>query len=65
MISFMLQRLYQRDRVLISIGKEVGSRTGLNALEKRKIYCSCLDSNPDPSADHPIPHRYTELRWAA
>jgi hypothetical protein len=35
-------------------------RNGLDAVEKRKIYCPCRESSPDFWAVQPIAHRYTD-----
>jgi hypothetical protein len=33
----------------------VGSRVGLHAVEKRKIFCTCRESNPGRPAGSPVP----------
>jgi hypothetical protein len=38
----------------------VGLRAGLDAVEKRNVFCLCQESNPSPSAFHPIAHQYTD-----
>jgi hypothetical protein len=39
-----------------------GPRAGLNAVDKRKIFWSCWDSNPDFPTVEPLARRYTD--WA-
>jgi hypothetical protein len=56
-VSFMLQPQ--------SWGKSphthwVGPRPGLDTVEKRKISCSCQESNPDSSAIQSIDHHCTD-----
>jgi hypothetical protein len=50
-----------KDPGIYWIGDWVGSRTGLDVLEKRRISCPCRDSNPGPSS--PYPSHYTD--WAS
>jgi hypothetical protein len=42
------------------MGGWVGTRTGLDAVEKRKISCRCWETNPDPSAVQPVACSYID-----
>jgi hypothetical protein len=56
-----------RQLAIAGIESLMGPRTGLDTVEKRKMFCSCRKSNHDssvtlPLAVQPVAHRYTD--WA-